>query len=174
MLRKLYQHEYPAEDVLGYVYAVLHAPAYRARYRDFLRIDFPRIRLPQTREPFDALSALGLTLVDAHLSRDLPRRGLAAWRGGKNRCVESISYNTANSTVAINHEARLAPVPQAVWDFHIGGYTVLHKYLKSRKGRLLSREEIDHVGAIADSLDLTIDQIALIDRAFIAAFPEFT
>ena len=88
VLRKLYQHEYPAEDVLGYVYAVLHAPAYRARYRDFLRIDFPRIGLPQIREHFDALSALGRTLVDAHLSRNPPRRGLAAWLGGKNRCVE--------------------------------------------------------------------------------------
>lgn len=61
-------------------------------------------------------------------------------------------------------------MPQAVWDFHIGGYQVLAKYLKSRKGRTLSLDEIDHVAAVADSLAFTIDQMAAIDVAYRAAF----
>jgi hypothetical protein len=63
-------------------------------------------------------------------------------------------------------------VPQAVWDFHIGGYQVLDKYLKSRKGRVLTLDEINHVGAVADSLAFTIDQMALIDEAYREAFPD--
>lgn len=59
-----------------------------------------------------------------------------------------------------------------MWEFHIGGYQVLDKYLKSRKGRKLSLEEIDHVSAIADSLAFTIAQMAKIDAAYLAAFPD--
>jgi hypothetical protein len=63
-------------------------------------------------------------------------------------------------------------VPQAVWDFHIGGYQVLDKYLKSRKGRTLSLEEINHVGRVADSLAFTIDQMERIDGVYRAAFSD--
>ena len=63
-------------------------------------------------------------------------------------------------------------MPQNVWDFHIGGYQVLDKYLKSRKGRVLSLDEINHIAAVADSLAFTIDQMAAIDAAYRAAFPD--
>ena len=59
-----------------------------------------------------------------------------------------------------------------MWDFHIGGYQVLDKYLKSRKGRQLSLDEINHLAAVADSLAFTIDQMAKIEAAYKAAFPE--
>ncbi len=62
--------------------------------------------------------------------------------------------------------------PQAVWDFHIGGYQVLDKYLKPHKGRVLSLGEINHLGAIADSLAFTIEQMAAIEKAYCKAFPE--
>jgi hypothetical protein len=63
-------------------------------------------------------------------------------------------------------------VPQAVWEFHIGGYQVLDKYLKSRKTQELSLDEINHFGAVADSLAFTIEQMAKIDKAYQAAFPD--
>jgi hypothetical protein len=62
-------------------------------------------------------------------------------------------------------------VPQGAWDFHIGGYQVLDKYLKSRKGRTLSLDEMNHVADIAGSLAFTIEQMAKIDEAYRAAFP---
>ena len=80
-------------------------------------------------------------------------------------------YAPAEQAIAINKTQSFKPVPQAVWDFHIGGYQVLDKNLKSRKGRVLSLAEIDHVGAIADSLVFTIAQMARIDEAYKAAFP---
>jgi hypothetical protein len=59
-----------------------------------------------------------------------------------------------------------------VWEFHIGGYQVIDKYLKSRKGRALALDEINHIGAVADCLAFTLAQMAVIDTAYKAAFPE--
>ncbi len=81
-------------------------------------------------------------------------------------------YSPQEQAIHINKTQHFKPVPQAVWEFHIGGYQVLDKYLKSRKGRVLSLDEINHVGAVADSLAFTIEQMAAIDSAYRAAFPE--
>jgi Type ISP C-terminal specificity domain len=88
------------------------------------------------------------------------------------REVETPRYAEAEEAVYINATQRFKPVPQAVWDFHIGGYQVLEKYLKSRKGRVLSLDEINHVSAIADSLAFTVEQMARIDEAYRTAFPD--
>ncbi len=110
--------------------------------------------------------------IQAHLLRELPRRGLAAYHGRADHTVEAVRYAPAEQAIAINKTQSFKPVPQAVWDFHIGGYQVLDKYLKSRRGRVLSLDEIDHVGAVADSLAFTIEQMAKIDEAYKAAFPD--
>jgi predicted helicase len=167
-----YEHHYTPEEILGYIYAILHTPSYRTRYAEFLRIDFPRVPFPEAAEDFEALSVLGWALIQAHLLRELPRRGLAAYHGHGDHRVEVVRYAPAEQAIAINKTQSFKPVPQAVWDFHIGGYQVLEKYLKSRKDRVLSLDEIEHVGAIADSLAFTIEQMAKIDQAYRSAFPD--
>ena len=72
----------------------------------------------------------------------------------------------------IKNTQSFCPIPQAVRDFYIGGYQVLGKYLKSRKGRVLSLDEINHFGAVADCLAFTIGQMELIDKSYRAAFPD--
>ena len=171
-LDRRYERHYTPEEILGYIYAVLHAPTYRTRYADFLRIDFPRVPFPELADGFENLSGLGWALVQAHLLRELPRNGLAAYHGRGDHTVESVRYSPAEQAIAINKAQSFKPVPQAVWDFHIGGYQVLDKYLKSRKGRVLSLDEIDHIGAVADSLAFTIAQMTKIDEAYRAAFPD--
>jgi predicted helicase len=166
-----YEHHYSPEEILGFIYAVLYAPTYRIRYAEFLRIDFPRIPFPDSKAEFDALSKLGWALVQAHLLRELPRSRLAAYRGNGNHVVETVRYDPEQA-IFINERQSFVPVPQAVWDFHIGGHQVLEKYLRSRKGRKLSLDEINHVAAVADALAFTIDQMAKIDEAYLAAFPE--
>jgi predicted helicase len=165
-----YEHHYAPEEIFGYIYAVLHAPTYRARYAEFLRIDFPRVPFPEAADDFEALSELGWALVQAHLLRELPRRGLAAYHGKGDHTVEAVRHSPQEQAVHINKTQCFRPVPAEVWAFHIGGYRVLDKYLKSRKGRTLSLDEIDHVGRIADSLAFTIEQMAAIDAAYRAAF----
>jgi hypothetical protein len=95
---------------------------------------------------------------------------LAAYHGKGDHTVEAVRYSPQEQAVSINKAQFFKPVPQAVWDFHIGGYQVLDKYLKSRKGRKLSLDEIDHVAAVADSLAFTIEQMGRIDKAYRAAF----
>jgi predicted helicase len=168
-----FEHHYTPEEILGYIYAVLHAPTYRIRFAEFLRIDFPRIPFPEAADDFEALSGLGWALVQAHLLREYPRRGLGGYHGRGHHTVEAVRYSEAEQEIAINKTQSFRPVPRAVWDFHIGGYQVLDKYLKSRKGRTLSLDEIGHVEAVADSLAFTIEQMTRIDGAYRSAFPDY-
>jgi hypothetical protein len=166
-----YDNHYSPEEILGYIYAVLHAPRYRSRYAEFLRIDFPRISFPEQAEDFEALSRLGWALVEAHLLRTLPASKLARYHGKGDDTVEAVRYSEAEQAVWINAVNHFKPVPPAVWNFHIGGYQVLEKYLKSRKGRGLSLDEINHLAEVAASLAFTIGQMENIDKAYAAAFP---
>lgn len=170
-----YGEHYDPEQILGYIYAVLHAPTYRARYAEFLRIDFPRIPFAETPEHFEALSALGWDLIQTHLLKTVPRSSprLGDYTGKGDHTVEAVIYSPEEATVWINPKRTQGfdNVPQAVWDFHIGGYQVIDKYLKSRKGRTLNLDEQTHVGRIAESLNFTIAQMAKIDAAYLAAFP---
>ncbi|MBM3551376.1 MAG: hypothetical protein FJX45_06295 [Alphaproteobacteria bacterium] len=165
-------HHCKAEEILGYIYAILHAPTYRRRYADFLRIDFPRIPFVERSEDFEELSKLGTELIEAHLLRKFPRRGLADYHGRGDNSVEKPRYVEPEQRVFINETQSFAPLPKNVWEFHIGGYQVLDKYLKSRKGRRLSLDEINHVAAVADVLAFTIEQMKRIDDAWAAAFPD--
>lgn len=167
-----YSHHYSPEEILGYIYAILHAPIYRRRYAEFLRIDFPRIPFVDSQSDFDELSALGWTVVEAHLLRRYPRRRLADFHGKGTQAVEFVRYAEFDNTIAINNTQRFGPVPEDIWNFHIGGYQVLDKYLKSRKGRVLSLDEINQVSAVADSLAFTVEQMAEIDRVYQRVFPE--
>jgi predicted helicase len=171
-LNTRYDDHYPPEEILGYIYAVLHAPIYRSRYAEFLRIDFPRIPFAEKSKDFEALSKLGWALVQAHLMRDLPRTKLADYHGKGTNEVEHIRWSAEDQRISINETQSFAPLPKAVWNFHIGGYQVIDKYLKSRKSRALSLDEINHVGHIADALAFTIDQMAQIDAAYAQAFPD--
>lgn len=169
-LEENYNKLFSSEETLGYVYSILYSSTYRSKFIEYLRFDFPRIPLPCNSEDFETLSHLGWALVQAHLLRSLSRRGLADYhRRGHDR-IETVRYSTAEEAIHINEAQYFKPVPQAVWDFHIGGYRVLDKYLKSRKGRTLSLDEIGHVAKVADCLAFTIDQMAAIDDAYKAAF----
>ena len=165
-----YDHHYTPEEVLGYIYSILFAPAYRKSYGEFLCIGYPRIPFPKSADKFAEMSTLGWALVQAHLLRDLSRRDLADYHGRGEHSVEAVRYSAVEEAIYINKMQYFRPVPQAVWEFHIGGYQVLDKYLKSRKGRTLSLDEIEHVAKVADSLAFTIDQMAAIDDAYKAAF----
>lgn len=168
-----YSQHYDPEQILGYIYAVLHAPTYRTRYAEFLRIDFPRIPFAETPEQFEALSVLGWELIQTHLLKTVPRSKprLGDYTGKGDHMVEAVRYSPEEQTVWINKTQGFANLPQAVWDFHIGGYQVIDKYLKSRKGRVLNLDEQTHVGNIAEALQFTIAQMGRIDAEYLKAFP---
>ncbi len=160
-----YKHPYSPEDILGYIYAVLHSPTYRETYLDFLKIDFPRIPFVNSRKTFEALSALGWELMQAHLLKSIPQALTVDVTKGDFK-VEKPTYDPQHERLRINKTQHFSPVPRDVWAFHIGGYQVLDKYLKSRAGRTLSLDEIENVQNVVNVLRFTIDQMKRIDECW--------
>ena len=85
----------------------------------------------------------------------------------------SVRYSPQEKAVYINLDCAFAPMPEDVWNFHIGGYQVIDKYLKSRKGRTLSLDEIRHISKVADSLAFTITQMQRYRVRFIICHKSF-
>lgn len=153
---------YGPEDVFGYLYAILHAPTYRSRYAEFLKIDFPRIPLPGSPALFKALVAVGQRLVALHLMETVPDFPMPDYSGPARPTVEKASW--ANGRLSLGKGGgSFEPVPEAVWEFHIGGYQVCEKWLKDRKGRSLSEEDIAHYRRIVGVLGETIRRMEEID-----------
>ena len=163
------------EDIFRYAYAVFHSPGYRSRYAEFLKIDFPRLPLTDNLELFHALARLGGELVALHLLESkLLDKPLSNYIGNE-RTVSKVGW-TANygGTVWIDGKGTaksfqrgssgFSPVPEAVWNFHIGGYRVCEKWLKDRKGRSLSKDGIAHYQKVVVALSETIRIMAEIDE----------
>ncbi|MDE0405439.1 MAG: N-6 DNA methylase [Nitrospira sp.] len=162
---KKYKHCYSPEEILGYLYAVLHSPTYREKYLEFLKRDFPCIPFVNNSKTFETLSTLGWELVQAHLYGPATQKLKVDISTG-NFKVEKPTYNAQNQRLNINKTQYFTPVPQDVWDFHIGGYQVLNQYLKARKGRTLSLDEIENIQNILNVLRFTIDQMQRIDKCW--------
>ena len=160
------------EDTLAYIYAVLYAPGYRARYADFLKRDFPRIPLTTHRALFDALVGIGRELIALHVMDTVPPRITTFDVPGDNT-VDKVRWapdaEGATGRVYINAEQCFGKVPAAVWDMHIGGYRVAEKWLKDRKGRPLTYDDLTHyqsvISALARTQKLQADIDAAIDGA---------
>ena len=132
---------YP-QDLFDYIYAVLHSPSYRERYKEFLKIDFPRIPYPTNWEKFRDLAEKGEELRHLHLMEDLPpQTGVSFPKVGT---LQVDCYRWKDNRVYINSEQYFEGVPESAWSFYIGGYQPAQKWLKDRKGMTLSFEDVKH------------------------------
>lgn len=162
------------EDIFHYVYAVLYAPAYRTKYAEFLKSDFPRIPFTAEAKLFRRLASLGEKLVGLHLlkSPDLDPPACRFEGEGNNRVEKGrqtgLRYDTDDERVYINAEQHFAPVPEAVWTYQIGGYQVCEKWLKDRRDRRLELDDIRAYCRIVTALGRTIELQGQID----AFYPE--
>src|SRR5579883_1337655 len=161
------QQTFGPEDIFDYMYAVFHAPTYRERYTEFLKIDFPRLPLTSNVELFRALCALGERLVSLHLLEKTGRLTVRFPEPGDNR-VEKVEFLESRDTpglgrVTINKQQYFDGVPAEVWEFHVGGYQVCQKWLKDRKGRVLTYDDIQHYRKIVAALQETITLMEQID-----------
>lgn len=152
------------EDVFCYAYAVFHSPTYRARYAEFLRTDFPRLPLTWDKKLFAALVAKGSELVGLHLmeSRALDALITRYPMAGPDT-VEKVRYEEKERRVWINETQYFEGVPPEVWEFHIGGYQVCEKWLKDRKGRKLTWDDVQHYQKVVVALAETIRLMGEID-----------
>ena len=143
---------YP-QDLFDYIYAVLHSPSYRERYKEFLKIDFPRIPFPTDWEKFRDLSEKGEELRQLHLMEDLPSKTGVSFPVAGSLQVDC--YRWENNRVYINAEQYFEGVPESAWNFYIGGYQPAQKWLKDRKGMTLSLEDVKHYQRIIYVLQQT-------------------
>ena len=157
---------YP-QDLFDYIYAVLHSPSYRERYKEFLKIDFPRIPYPTDWEKFRDLAEKGEELRQLHLMEDLPSKTGVSFPVAGSLQVDC--YRWQDNRVYINAEQYFEGVPENAWNFYIGGYQPAQKWLKDRKGMTLSLEDVKHYQRIIYVLQQTerimqeIDEIIKID-----------
>jgi len=153
------------EVIFQYIYAVLFSPSYRSRYSEFLKGDFPRIPLTQHQELFHSLSELGHELIKLHLleSANLSLE-ICIFTGDNVGKVEKSSWSKNTVWIDIAQSTGFTGVSEEVWNFHVGGYQVCEKWLKDRKGRKLSREDVLQYRKIIASLSKTIVLMADIDK----------
>lgn len=154
--------------ILDYIYAVLHSPTYRTKYKEFLKIDFPRVPYPKNTETFWKLVKLGGELRQIHLleSPKIEQPITTYPEAGTNEVEkpqfkisppgqEGCPQDGVVGQVYINSTQYFANVPQSAWEFYIGGYQPAQKWLKDRKGRTLTFEDIMHYQQIIVALTET-------------------
>ena len=153
------------EDIFHYIYAIFHSPGYRTRYAEFLKIDFPRLPLTGNINLFRSLSRLGAELVSLHLLEspklDAP---ITKYIGARAPEVEKVSWTENTVWLDKAKTTGFAGVREEVWNFHIGGYQVCEKWLKDRKGRVLTADDIAHYQKIIIALSETHRLMPQIDH----------
>lgn len=171
------------EQIMAYLYAVLHAPSYRRRYAAYLQSDFPRIPIsvhanfdrkvhegsaPDFKNLWDTLLPLGQSLIDAHLLKKMPPELRPNYpQTGTHEVItprfEAV-VNTDYGRVYINPSEYFDGVPISTWQFRVGAYQVCEKWLKDRKGRRLSLDDIEHYQNTVAALTQTQQVMGAIDR----------
>ena len=166
-------------DILDYIYAVLHSPTYRETYKEFLKIDFPRVPYPSNAETFWQLIALGGELRQIHLlessqlGAQIKTLGLGYPMAGDNAVTRKMTKSSIGfepdeaegsiGKVWINDTQYFTNVPLIAWEFYIGGYQPAQKWLKDRQGRTLNMSDVKHYMNIIAALSLTADIMRQID-----------
>jgi predicted helicase len=135
----------------------LYSNIYRAKYAEFLRSDFPRVPFTKNPKLFSNIATYGKKLVQLHLlqSSDL-NPPIAKFRGKGEGSVENLRYDKAERRVYFNQSQFFEGISEEVWDYQVGGYQVCHKWLKDRKGRILSTDDIKQYCRIATAIQKTI------------------
>jgi len=161
-LSKAFKKTPSPEEIFYYIYAVLYSNIYRTKYAEFLKIDFPRVPFTKDYKLFKKMSDYGERLIELHLLKsselDIP---VARFQGRGNDKVEKLKYEKGK--LYINNDQYFEGISQEVWEYQIGGYQVCDKWLKDRKGRPLSVEDIKHYCMVVASIQKTIEIQKAID-----------
>ncbi|OKB24383.1 DNA methyltransferase [Helicobacter pylori] len=162
---KYYNHSFEPLEILGYIYALLYSPNYRKRYEDFLKIDYPKILFTENKDLFRVLSLLGIELIGLHILNQESLNhsfeklkdatiGESCYKEARNPIIKKPLHNEPEKRLYINHSAYFSGVSQEIYDYRIGGYCVLDKYLKSHKNEPC---DFDHVTRIIKAIACTIE-----------------
>lgn len=165
-LNKTYGRELTPEEILYYIYAVFYSNIYREKYAEFLKIDFPRVPFPADDKVFSKMTAFGNELVDLHLLKSKRLDKLVSkYEGeGENDRIDMMVYRESEKRIYINEEKYFDNVLPEIWKYQIGGYQVLYKYLKDRKGK--NMDDFAHYSRIITALSYTMEIQQEIDQIY--------
>jgi len=152
--------------IFDYSYALLHSPTYRERYNEFLKIDSPKILFTNNNNLFLRLNEFGKELINLHLMKsDKLNNFITTFVGDDNNEVGSIGKKSyKDGRLYINKSEYFDGITEDVFNFYLGGYQVCQKWLKDRKGRTLTEEEIEHYQKIVVAINETIHIMKEIDE----------
>ena len=152
-------------DILRYIYAILHSPAYREKYKEYLKIGFPRVPIPSVKM-FRSLSTIGAELIELHLMKSSKFiKHITEWQGDTpSAYISRVTYKNSIVYIDAAQTQGFCGVPNVVWSFHVGGYQVCAKWLKDRKGLRLSAEDIVRYQEIVVTLSETSRVMIEIDE----------
>jgi type I restriction-modification system DNA methylase subunit len=166
-LEEAYRKRPKPEALFYYIYAVLYSNIYRQRYEQFLKSDFTRVPFSSDYNIFSTMGKLGGKLVELHLMKSNKlNKPIAKFEGKGDNLVGKILYDENRSLVYINSGRYFGPISKDIWEYQIGGYLVMAKWLKDRKGRRLALEDIKHYCRIATAIRETINVQEKIDRIY--------
>jgi len=168
LLLRSYKTEVSPKEIFSYVYAILHSNIYRKKYFVFLRSNFPRIPFTSERDIFMSISFLGQRLIDLHLLKSSElEHPVAKYQGtGDDHVITRPKYSEIYQRLYINSSHYFEGLTPEVWNYQIGGYQVLDKYLKDRKGRRM--DDPRYFIRVATALAKTIE----IQKEIDAIYPE--
>ena len=154
------------EEILYYIYGIFYSNTYRSKYAEFLRVDFPRVPFTANYEIFKKVAAYGKQLADLHLLKsEALNKPISKYRGsGENDRIEKIKYDEKTNCVHINKEKHFDSITPELWNYHIGGYQVLHKFLQDRKGRPMNNPR--YYSRVVTAISKTIELQKQIDDIY--------
>lgn len=169
ILKAKYSKIIKPEEVFNYIYAVLYSNKYRKKYQEFLKIDFPRIPFTKDYKLFKEFDKIGKELIGLHLlkNKKLNKKIAVKFCGAGFNKIEKREYNKKEKRLYINENQYFENIGLEIWEYYIGGYQVLDKWIKDRIGKNLSREEVEHYLKITESLRQTVDLQKKIDGLFL-------
>lgn len=169
-INELIGRDTSAEEILGYIYGVLYSRAYREKYKEFLKVDFPRVPYPSSAKQFQKIAEKGNELINFHLMNGADRWPInVTFPENGDNIIEELTWSAEEGgRIKINKTQYLGNVSATAWNAYIGGYQPAQKWLKDRKGRELGFQDILHYGRILYALEQTdrimkdIDEIGVV------------
>lgn len=156
-----------AEDILFYMYAIFYSSGYRQRYATFFKTDYPRVPLTRNKQLFKQLCNLGGKLIALHLL-DINVPLITKYPVPGDSIIEHIRYTPGKGRepgqISINQKQYFTGIDRVVWDYRIGGHQICENWLKARKGKRLSYDDLTHYQKIIAIIDQTIETTGEIDE----------
>ena len=150
-----------AEQILAFIYANLFNPAYRKKYLEYLKIGFPRVNFEVSESEFETFTKIGQRLIDLHLLKNIPNDESIALKFSDKADKQKPNFTLEkprfiDDKIILNDDLEIVGVAKSIFEFSIGGYKVLDKWLKYRVGRALSKAELEHLVNVACIIKETI------------------